>query len=201
MLLADQGIHDWSQNQDFASSTQYTTEENNNSFDNEIPGYELHSSQSPQPTTTPPPPYDSDIESPSYLEKLHKRSDLISFDPRYNIPILRINARLVSNSQKLNIALLKLSQLNIIPKNIDLWSIIYFEDSQFFKFKPQLIENYHDPEFIRDLWLIDRMEQRERVSDEITRAAAISLEEDSRKKMLRGFRFRFGREVVPVVRS
>lgn len=153
-------------------------------------------------TSIDPPPYefDEEQESPTYLEKLHKRSDLLSFDPRYKVPILRINPRLVSTREKFNTALLKLVQLNIIPRNIDLWNIIYFEDPQFFKFMPRLLENYHDPELIRDLWEIERLEAGDRYRDELARAIAISLEEYNRKLMLKGFRFRFEREVVPVIR-
>ena len=40
--------------------------------------------------------------SPPYRENLHKRVDLISFDPRYSIPVLRINKRLVKNSTNLH---------------------------------------------------------------------------------------------------
>ncbi|KAK6463233.1 hypothetical protein DFJ63DRAFT_312556 [Scheffersomyces coipomensis] len=91
-----------------------------------------------------PPPTDEynifdNEESPPYREQLHKYLDLISFDPRYNIPIIRINKSLIKNDKNLRKSIKKLIKFNLIPRDIDLWNLNKVDDNDFEAVIPGLL--------------------------------------------------------------
>lgn len=126
--------------------------------------------------------------SPPYRENLHKRVDLISFDPRYSIPVLRINKRLVKNSTNLHKVIRKLIKLQIVPEDVNLWDINKVDDGEFYNVLPRLLMNEMEASDQRQ----HQERQRQRQEDyenELQRALAISLEEENQREMFRGFRY------------
>ena len=119
---------------------------------------------------------------------LHKRVDLISFDPRYSIPVLRINKRLVKNSTNLHKVIRKLIKLQIVPEDVNLWDINKVDDGEFYNVLPRLLMNEMEASDQRQ----HQERQRQRQEDyenELQRALAISLEEENQREMFRGFRY------------
>ncbi|ODV80888.1 uncharacterized protein CANTADRAFT_173874 [Suhomyces tanzawaensis NRRL Y-17324] len=87
-----------------------------------------------------PPPLDEyHDETPPYRERLHKSCDLLSFDPRYNVPVLRVNRALIKNDKLLESSISKMTRYNILPSEIDLWGLNHVDDSQFHSIIPMLL--------------------------------------------------------------
>lgn len=126
--------------------------------------------------------------SPPYRENLHKRVDLISFDPRYSIPVLRINKRLVKNSTNLHKIIRKLIKLQIVPEDVNLWDINKVDDGEFYNVLPSLLMNEMEVSDQRQHQEQQR-QQQEDYENELQRALAISLEEENQREMFRGFRY------------
>ncbi|KAL6453610.1 hypothetical protein SBY92_005181 [Candida maltosa Xu316] len=122
--------------------------------------------------------------SPPYREKLHRKVDLISFDPRYSIPVLRINKKLVKNNANLKKVIRKMHQLNIVPEEVNLWDINKVEDAEFYSILPSLLQND------------DRQQQPDEYEDAIQRAIALSLEEENQRELFRGFRYQSSHRVI-----
>ena len=146
-----------------------------------------------------PPPLDeyANIEhnqpsTPPYRERLHKRVDLISFDPRYVTPVLRINKKLIRTPNNLRKTIRKLIQLKIVPEEIDLWKIDRIDDGQFYRVLPQLLNGDDAQQEIRAMNEAMRV-ARERTELEfeleIQRAIAISMEEQAQRQLFHGFRY------------
>lgn len=92
-----------------------------------------------------PPSYDevletNDSDSPPYREKLHKHLDLLSFDPRYSIPVLRINKKLIKTHSRLEKSMWKLKEYNILPLEINLWDLRQVDDRCLYKIIPELLD-------------------------------------------------------------
>ncbi|RCK55970.1 hypothetical protein Cantr_05377 [Candida viswanathii] len=126
-----------------------------------------------------------DDYSPPYREHLHRKVDLISFDPRYSIPVLRINKKLIKNKKNLKKVILKLIKLRIVPEDVNLWEINKVDDGEFYNVLPGLIHSvelqHHQSE---------RLQQRpEEYENDIQRAIALSLEEENQRELYRGFRY------------
>ncbi|KAI5969486.1 hypothetical protein CANMA_001554 [Candida margitis] len=130
--------------------------------------------------------------TPPYRERLHKRVDLISFDPRYVTPVLRINKKLIRTPTNLRKTIRKLIQLKIVPEEIDLWKIDRIDDGQFYQVLPQLLNGDDTQEEIRAMNEAVRV-ARERseleFESEIQRALAISMEEQTQRQLFHGFRY------------
>ncbi|CAI5757529.1 unnamed protein product [Candida verbasci] len=141
-----------------------------------------------------PPPLDEyktpDHSSPPYREHLHKKTDLISFDPRYSIPILRLNKKLIKNSNSLNKVIKKLIKLNCIPTEINIWDLEKIDDHEFHVILPELLATYE---------IQQRQAREEREANELQRAIALSIAEqtqrDQRMELFRGFRYNQPRNV------
>jgi hypothetical protein len=94
-----------------------------------------------------PPSYDEfaapegSIGSPPYRDRLHKHYDLLSFDPRFSTPILRINRSLVKSSTKLERSMWKLKGFNILPDEVNLWKVRQVDDRNLYNVLPQLLSD------------------------------------------------------------
>ena len=134
--------------------------------------------------------------TPPYREKLHKTVDLVSFDPRYNIPVLRVNKRLVKTPKNLRQTIRKLNKMGIVPDEIDLWEINKVDDVDFYQMLPTLLTEAHSRhdarEAIANARAVIRAQREDRRAEyelEIQRALAISIEEQSQRQLFRGFRY------------
>lgn len=122
--------------------------------------------------------------SPPYREHLHRKVDLISFDPRYSVPVLRINKKLIKNKKNLKKVIRKLIKLRIVPEDVNLWEINKVDDGEFYSILPGLIHSFEEQQ--RE----ERLQQRpEEYENDIQRALAISLEEENQRELYRGFRY------------
>ncbi|ABN67436.2 hypothetical protein PICST_32772 [Scheffersomyces stipitis CBS 6054] len=130
-----------------------------------------------------PPPQDeyTDIhpylheDSPPYREKLHKYVDLISFDPRYTIPVLRFNKALINNDKKLQKCIKKLSQFNLLPSEINLWDVDQVDDREFYAVLPSLLPELDGNGGPHVLGQVLEMERREQENTELQIAMELSL--------------------------
>ncbi|KAG5421663.1 hypothetical protein I9W82_000755 [Candida metapsilosis] len=130
--------------------------------------------------------------TPPYRERLHKKVDLISFDPRYVTPVLRINKKLIRTPTNLRKTIRKLIQLKIVPEEIDLWKIDRIDDGQFYHVLPQLLNGEDTQEEIRamsDAVRVARERTELEFEQEIQRAIAISMEEQTQRQLFHGFRY------------
>ncbi|KAK6198873.1 uncharacterized protein RJT21DRAFT_51754 [Scheffersomyces amazonensis] len=126
-----------------------------------------------------PPPTDEydtweDEQSPPYRAHLHKYLDLISFDPRYNVPVLRINKSLIRNDKNLKKSIKKLLKFNMIPSDVNLWKIIRIDDNEFEMILPGLLPdlaNAPNDGLYRDMTGIEMAER-----DQVALAMQMSLE-------------------------
>lgn len=79
-------------------------------------------------------------DAPPYRERLHRSTDLLSFDPRYAVPVLRINKLLVKNDKLLATCLKKMAKYNILPREIDIWGLDQVDDRKFYELLPGIID-------------------------------------------------------------
>ncbi|KAK6456217.1 uncharacterized protein RJT20DRAFT_42410 [Scheffersomyces xylosifermentans] len=104
-------------------------------------------------------PYWED-DSPPYRERLHKNVDLISFDPRYTVPVLRINKALIRNDKNLQKCIKKMCNLNMLPEEVNLWDIDRVDDREFNALLPSLLPDFSDANsIVTQLREIEIMEQ------------------------------------------
>ncbi|KAI5961542.1 hypothetical protein KGF57_001667 [Candida theae] len=159
----------------------------------------LRSSNAEEVQEEAPPPldeyadlHDEPPSTPPYRERLHKKVDLISFDPRYVTPVLRINKRLIKTPTNLRKTIRKLIQLQIVPEEIDLWKIDRIEDARFYHVLPQLLNGEDAQNEVRamnDAVRVAHERTELEYESEIQRAIAISLEEQTQRQLFHGFRY------------
>ncbi|KAI5966567.1 uncharacterized protein KGF55_000876 [Candida pseudojiufengensis] len=137
--------------------------------------------------------------SPPYREKLHKRIDLLSFDPRYHVPVLRINKKLIKNSQNLKKTIRKLIKLHCIPTEINIWEITKIDDLKFYQILPSLIMEVNEQDnAIEQIRIQEEREAQQREYEaELQRAIAISMEEQSQRQLFKGFRYKSSNNEEP----
>ena len=89
--------------------------------------------------TEAPPPMDEYAETPPYRERLHRKYDLLSYDPRYNVPVLRINRSLIKNDLLLQKVIIRFAKFNLLPPDVDVWDLDQIDDRFFQDILPQLL--------------------------------------------------------------
>lgn len=99
---------------------------------------------------------------PSYRERLH-RTDLVSFDPRYSYPVIRVNKQLVASDVHLKQTITKLSEMNLIPTDVRLDEVRKVDDRKFTQVLPELIDRE------------DRRRARRRQREDMETAVYLSL--------------------------
>ncbi|CAK9438357.1 uncharacterized protein LODBEIA_P25810 [Lodderomyces beijingensis] len=145
-----------------------------------------------------PPPLDEYAHVPStppYRERLHKRVDLISFDPRYHTPVIRINRNLVKTPKNLRQSIRKMDKLQVVPHEINLWEVSKVDDLEFLQNLPQLFFEHEVNEALASSLRASRHQQQQEelmrleYEQEISRALAISMEEQAQRQLFRSFRY------------
>lgn len=98
------------------------------------------SNTAPSVYSMEPPSYHSiDGDTPPYREKLHKHLDLLSFDPRFFMPVLRINKRLIKTHSKLEKSMWALKEFGILPIEVNLWDVRQVDDRNLYNIIPSLL--------------------------------------------------------------
>lgn len=114
----------------------------------------------PEPPTSPP-PMDEYAETPPYRERLHRKYDLLSYDPRYNVPVLRINRSLIKNDLLLQNVIIRFAKFNLLPPDVDVWDLDQIDDRFFQDLLPELLPDDSISDRLREeIEQIERLTQR-----------------------------------------